>query len=127
MGMMFLYLGMNSQSHNLQRELVRSLENHSSLFPEVLNSVIVDSLTAFLSLRVKRLTSKTSSDEVDPAVDHQPQFLSKILSTCASFNEATDINVRKTLLTNLIALAHNSQICEFLSSHYIVLPHNFWN
>ena len=112
--MMCLHLGMETKSHDLRRELIASLEKNSALFPELLNGVIVDSLVAFLSREVKRPSSKTSSDEVESTTGRHPQLLSKILSACASFSEATEVVVRKKLLVKLVVIAHHNQLCEFL-------------
>lgn len=110
MGMLFLHIGVESKSYDLRRQVVRSLEDSSASFPELVNGVVIDSMVTFLARDIKTLAPKLHED-AEPAADHQSR-LSTILLACASFGEDTASDVKKTLLVNLVVLAHHRYICE---------------
>lgn len=126
-----MHVGTESKSYVVRDRLYSLLRSLAQAEPGLINQLVTDALIAFLS-REEKQPSNPITEEVERPVDYQTR-LSSILSASSALPEGTDSEVRKQIITNLIALAHHKRICELLQPNSIDgsvnrspqrLPHN---
>ena len=103
-------MGTESKSHVTRSQLHSVLRSVAQIKPGLVNQLVADALVAFLS-REEKPSAKTIPEETEKSVDYQIR-LSSILSASSALPADTDLEVRKQILTNLVALAHHKRICE---------------
>ena len=79
--------------------------------------MVTDALVAFVS-REEKPPAKPVAEDTERPVDNRIR-LSSILSASSALPADTDPEIRKQILTNLVALTHHEQICESLRFAYI--------
>lgn len=103
-------MGTESKSHTTRDQLYSVLRSVAQAEPGLVNQLITDALVAFVS-REEKLPAKPITEETERTVDYQIR-LSSILSASSALPADADLEVRKQILTNLVALAHHKRICE---------------
>ena len=103
-------MGTESKSHVIRSQLHSVLRSVAQTEPGLVNQLVADALVAFLS-RGEKPPAKTVPEETERSADYQIR-LSPILSASSALPADTDLEVRKRILTNLVALAHHKRICE---------------
>jgi hypothetical protein len=76
----------------------------------LINQLVTEALIAFVS-REEKPPVKPATEETEKPIDYQIR-LSSILSASSALPADTDLDVRKQILTDLVALAHHKRICE---------------
>ena len=112
-------MGTESKSHVIRDQLYSVLRSVAQTEPGIVNQLVTDALVAFVS-REEKPPTKPITEETERPVDYQIR-LSSILSASSALPAETDLEVRKQILTNLIALAHHRRICKPLRHAYIHL------
>ena len=110
MGLLLVHVGTESKSHFIRSQLLSVLRSVAQAEPGLVNQLVADALVAFLS-REEKPTTKTGPEETERPVDYQIR-LGPILSASSALPVDTDLEVRKRILTNLVALAHHERICK---------------
>ena len=105
-------MGTESRSHAIRDQLYSVLRLVAQTEPGLVNQLVTDALVAFVS-REEKSPPKPVAEETERPVDYQIR-LSSILSASSALPADTDLEVRKKILTNLIALAHHKRICKYL-------------
>lgn len=105
-----MHVGTESKSHVVRDQLYSALRSIARTEPGLINQLITDALVAFLS-REEKPPAKPMTEEVERPIDYQTR-LSSILSASSALPTDADLEVRKKIITNLIALAHHERICE---------------
>ena len=103
-------MGAESKSHIIRDQLYSVLRSAAQTEPGLVNQLITDALVAFVS-REEKLSAKTATEETEKAVDYQIR-LSSILSASSALPADANLEARKRILTNLVALAHHKRTCE---------------
>ena len=103
-------MGTESDSHVIRSHLNSVLRLAAQTEPGVVNQLITDALAAYVSQEEKP-PAKPVAEEAERPIDYQIR-LSSILSAASALPADTDLEVRKQILTNLVALAHHNRICE---------------
>ena len=112
-------MGTESSSHVIRDQLYSVLRSVAQTEPGLVNQLITDALVAFVS-REEKPSAKPVAEDTERPVDYQIR-LSSILSASSALPTDTDLEVRKQILTNLVALAHHKRICKPLRYTYIHL------
>lgn len=103
-------MGTGSGSRVIRDQLYSILGSLAQTEPGLVNQLVTDALVAFVS-REEKPPAKTALEETERHVDYQIR-LSPILFASSALPPDTDLEIRKKILTNLVALAHHKRICE---------------
>ena len=109
-GSLLVHVGTESKSHTIRDQLHSVLRSVAQAEPGLVNRLVTDALVAFVS-RAEKQPTKIVTEETERVVDYQIR-LSSILSASSALPADADLEVRKQILTNLVALAHHKRICE---------------
>ena len=110
-------MGTESDSHVIRNQLNSVLRLIAQTEPGVINQLVTDALVAYVSQEEKP-PAKPIVEETERPIDYQSR-LSSILSAASALPADTDLEVRKQILTNLVALAHHNRIGEPLQRAHI--------
>lgn len=105
-------MGTESDSHLIRNQVNSVLRLTAQTEPGIVNQLVTDALAAYVS-QEEKLPAKPVAEETERPIDYQIR-LSSILSAASALPADTDLEVRKQILTNLVALAHHNRICERL-------------
>lgn len=109
-GSLLVHVGTESKSYTIRDQLHSVLRSVAQAEPGLVNRLVTDALVAFVS-RAEKQPTKIVTEETERVVDYQIR-LSSILSASSALPADADLEVRKQILTNLVALAHHKRICE---------------
>jgi hypothetical protein len=111
-GLTFLHLAVDSQSSQVRRAVIKELKANAGKQPQVVNSILSESLTRSL-IQDKPATSKTSNLGEEHGVSaHRQARLLTFLSSTAAIGEDIDLTIRENLMAELIVLGHHPAICR---------------
>ncbi|KAF9234000.1 armadillo-type protein [Melanogaster broomeanus] len=123
LGSVFVHLSVHSQSSDVRRKAIQTLEITVSRSPQLLNVLLRDALMFSLTrsavpskppVSAVTATSPSGEEQEKPVVDNRRRFAALLLC-CASIGEEAGNGVggalRDSLLVDLVVLAHHPMIC----------------
>ncbi|KAF8911690.1 armadillo-type protein [Gymnopilus junonius] len=116
-GLVYVHLGVDSQSPEIRKSVTASLVNSAVVAPRLTEKIIREALTTFVARGVPSASSKSSSvaSASEDAATAKPwnnhSRLSALLLSVVSFSEEIDTLLRQDAVVALIVLAHHPLIC----------------
>ncbi|KAG2158689.1 armadillo-type protein [Suillus bovinus] len=131
-GSVFVHLSIHSQSSEVRRTAIQTIEAAVQLLPQLVIPILREALTASL-IKEKSAVVKSASvtEETEkPAPDNQRRCAALLLC-CSNIKDETGAGERDDQLVDLIVLAHHSAVCRLPRMLWIELcqkagvdPHN---
>lgn len=106
---MFVHLVLESSSPAIRRDVHSVIIANTRRQPQLINRVIRDALTTFVS-RGTPSPKPTSTDEA-PKPWNKHSRLSTLISSAVSFDDNLELSVREDIIVELIILGHHHLIC----------------
>ncbi|KAG5725284.1 Translational activator gcn1 [Termitomyces sp. T112] len=112
LGLVLIYLSLEGSTPEIRREVNVIVERSTATFPELMNCILRDGLTAFLARGppVSKGAASTSTDETFASWNKHSR-LSNLLLSAVSFAEDTELSVREDVVIHSILLGHHHLIC----------------
>lgn len=118
-GLVYVHLGVDSQSPEIRRSVNASLVNSAVVAPQLTKKIIREALTTFLARGPPSPSKPSTSNTSEEATIAQPwnkhSRLSSLLLSTVSFSDDIDTVLREDAVIELIILAHHPLICPYVS------------
>jgi Generalcontrol nonderepressible 1 (Gcn1) N-terminal len=113
-GLVLLHLSLESTSLHLRRTVVAAIEKYAIRSPQLINLIIREALTSFLSREPAPSVKAASGLEEEQQTSSSNQGrLAQLLLHCVAFNDALEISEKEDILVELIILSHHQLACMF--------------
>lgn len=112
LGLAFIHLATQSKHLSVRKLAVSTLEAQNTRTPQLLNDIIRVAIPVHLTRTAEREKSK-APELNDDVVQRQnlTRSLVPVLSACAAFADEDELLEKERLITDLVLLAHQPEIC----------------
>lgn len=109
LGLVFVHLVLEGSSPEIRREVHNLVKCNASRRPQLINRVIRDALTTFVSRGTPVLKAISADEPPKPWNKHSR--LSTLILSAVSFDDTLALTVREEIIVELIVLGHHHLIC----------------
>ncbi|OCH93463.1 ARM repeat-containing protein [Obba rivulosa] len=122
LGMSLLHLAVESSSPDVRRSALKSLEEHSSVSPDLVNYSITTALTNYLAKESNTSSKVMNGDGKDPTSGSGKESrLSALVLSCGAMPADYDQDLKVKFVISFVILAHHSAVSGKVRQTWIEL------